>query len=443
MFFKRGAFVKRKVLSFFLTVVLVLGCFSVTAPSASAAAAAKPTSVSISAKASVPVRGTLALKATLAPQKVSTTLTWSSSKPSVAAVSAKGVVTGKAVGSTKITVKTANGKSADCTVSVTKEVMPTAVTLKPLLAQVPVGNQTTVTAAVYPATAGNKAVTFTVNDSTLAAVDKQGNVSGKKMGTVIVTAKTHNGRSAKCLITITAPIPADTVKVNKTKLSLLAGKTAALAAAVAPENTSDKAVVWSSSKASVATVSSAGKVTAKAAGTAVITAKSHNGKTAKCTVTVTPPPKPPKPTAAQQRSKLEGIMRSWVGVAVPYSLNSSTAVINPKKPPKSLDCSAFTSSVYLTAFGIDISRSSATQMNAGKKVDHAKAKKGDYSNLKIGDLLIYDWNGDGRTDHVGFYSGSGKYIHMTISHCVKETSVIPADIIAVRRVIQDDGSLVK
>ena len=48
----------------------------------------------------------------------------------------------------------------------------------------------------------------------------------------------------------------------------------------------DKGITWSSSKSSVATVSSAGKVTAKKAGTTVITAKSGSG-TAKIQIKVT------------------------------------------------------------------------------------------------------------------------------------------------------------
>ena len=62
--------------------------------------------------------------------------------------------------------------------------------------------------------------------------------------------------------------------------------TATLKATVTPDTTTDAAVTWSSSNAKVASVNANGKVTAKKNGTANITAKTANGKTATCKVTV-------------------------------------------------------------------------------------------------------------------------------------------------------------
>lgn len=77
------------------------------------------------------------------------------------------------------------------------------------------------------------------------------------------------------------------VTLNKTTMSLDAGKTGKLTATVLPASAADKSITWSSSKTDVASVSSNGTVTAKKAGTAVITATATNGKSASCTVTVT------------------------------------------------------------------------------------------------------------------------------------------------------------
>jgi len=82
-------------------------------------------------------------------------------------------------------------------------------------------------------------------------------------------------------------IPVTSVKIANAPGNLIVGKSQTLTATISPSNTtSSKTITWTSSKTSVATVDKNGKVTAKSPGTATITAKSSNGKTAKCTVTV-------------------------------------------------------------------------------------------------------------------------------------------------------------
>lgn len=90
------------------------------------------------------------------------------------------------------------------------------------------------------------------------------------------------------------------VTLNTYALSLEVGKTGKLSATVLPDSAANKSITWSSSKTDVASVSSNGTVTAKKAGTAVITATATNGKSASCTVTVTggstEPTEPVEPT---------------------------------------------------------------------------------------------------------------------------------------------------
>ena len=77
------------------------------------------------------------------------------------------------------------------------------------------------------------------------------------------------------------------IKLSQEKLELEIGKTAILTANVIASNTQqDKTITWSSSNKSVATVDQSGTITALKVGTAEITAKSTNGKTATCTLTV-------------------------------------------------------------------------------------------------------------------------------------------------------------
>ena len=79
------------------------------------------------------------------------------------------------------------------------------------------------------------------------------------------------------------------ITLNKTTLTLKEGSEETLTATVNPTDATNKEITWSTSKSSVATVSTTGKITAVAAGTATITAtaKDSSGKSASCTVTVT------------------------------------------------------------------------------------------------------------------------------------------------------------
>ena len=74
---------------------------------------------------------------------------------------------------------------------------------------------------------------------------------------------------------------ASSIKINTTKKTLKVGKTCTLKV-----TGTKKKAKWSSSKKSVATVSSKGKVTAKKKGTTIITAKIGNKKYT-CKITVT------------------------------------------------------------------------------------------------------------------------------------------------------------
>lgn len=95
----------------------------------------------------------------------------------------------------------------------------------------------------------------------------------------------------KITISNSSPVTVTEVVLNKTSETLAIGDTLSLTATIKPENATNKKLTWSSNKTSVATVSDAGVVTAKAAGTATITATSADGsgKQATCVITVPEP----------------------------------------------------------------------------------------------------------------------------------------------------------
>ena len=151
------------------------------------------------------------------------------------------------------------------------------------------GESETLTATITPSNAtGDKTVKWSSSNEAVATVDSNGKVTAKKAGTAVITATSSNGKTAGCTVTVKQKEIAITgISLNKSTTSLTEGESETLTATITPSNaTGDKTVKWSSSNEAVATVDSNGKVTAKKAGTAVITATSSNGKTAGCTVTV-------------------------------------------------------------------------------------------------------------------------------------------------------------
>ena len=216
-----------------------------------------------------------------------------SDNTSVAIIS-YGRVKGVAEGTANITVSVAdsNYKPEQVTLQVTvseKKIEITEVLLNKDAETLTEGDTITLSAEVLPYdTTYSKNVSWSSSNEAVATVSADGTVTAKSAGTAIITATSENGMTASCTITVEKKfIPITEVYLDKSSATLTEGDTATLTATVLPENTTySKDVSWSSSNVAVATVDLMGKVTAKSAGTAVITATSENGKTASCTVTV-------------------------------------------------------------------------------------------------------------------------------------------------------------
>lgn len=167
---------------------------------------------------------------------------------------------------------------------------PTKITLKATAKTVDVKGKVTVSVKSVKPSSASKSVTYRSSNKDVATVNKDGVVTGKKTGTAKITAVSKKSKKVKATITITVKSLVPTgISLNKKKITLNAtGDTATLTPTLKPVGVYNKGVKYSSDNTAVATVSSKGVVTAKAPGTAVITAKtSEKGKTTKCTVTVT------------------------------------------------------------------------------------------------------------------------------------------------------------
>ena len=116
-----------------------------------------------------------------------------------------------------------------------------------------------------------------------------GTVTGLKEGTAIITAKCGE-KSAECSVTVKPSLIVlmpTSIQLDQTSLNLTPGSAVKLTATVLPDSVPDKSVTWSSDAPTIAEVLSDGTVTAKSMpGIATITAKTTNGLTITCAVTV-------------------------------------------------------------------------------------------------------------------------------------------------------------
>ncbi|WP_063870733.1 glycoside hydrolase [Paenibacillus sp. Root444D2] len=186
----------------------------------------------------------------------------------------------------------------------------TGVSLNKTSASLQVSGTTTLEAAVTPGNATDKTVHFTSSAPSVATVTNEVynaatgitrvNVTGISGGIATITAKTTDGEfTATSLITVEQPIVSVTgVTLDKTAATLEVGGTVLLKSSITPSNATNKAVRFTSSAPSVATVTNAVyntetgttsvTVTGGSSGIATIAATAVDGGiTATFTVTVT------------------------------------------------------------------------------------------------------------------------------------------------------------
>ena len=212
-------------------------------------------------------------------------LTWSSDDKDVATVDQDGIVTAVELGDTRIWVETDNECSDVIDIYVLTP--PKKITLSKTEATLAVGDTLMLKKKLTPDNA-ETGFTWSSSKPSVAKVSQKGKVTALKTGTVKITVETDNGKSVSATITV-KPAPTK-VKLSKTKATLGVKEKLTLKATVSPSK-AYTTLTWKSSDKVIATVSKQGVVTPRKPGTAVITVRTKNGKTAKLTVTVKAAPK--------------------------------------------------------------------------------------------------------------------------------------------------------
>lgn len=244
------------------------------------------------------LKETATLTAAVQPENATNqNVSWTSNNEAVATVDG-GIVTAGAAGTATITVTTEEGGfKATCEVTVKSEpeiIKVTGVTLDKQAVNIEVGKTAVIKESVQPENATNKNVKWDSNNKAVASVEN-GTIKALKEGIAEIIVTTEDGnKTAICTVNvIPKQIPVESIKINPSSAAMQTGTKATLRVVVTPENATNKAVVWATNNGSVASVSNEGVVTAKAAGTANITATTVDGqKSSSCTIVVTEAPIP-------------------------------------------------------------------------------------------------------------------------------------------------------
>lgn len=141
------------------------------------------------------------------------------------------------------------------------------------------GQKKTLKVSVKPKKAKNKKVKYKSSRPSVVSVSKKGVLKAKKKGTAYITVTARDGSRKKDRVKVTVGTRVSSVKyTNVTSTYVMKkGSKKTFKVSVKPSNASNKRISWSSSKSSVASVSSKGTVKAKKKGTAYITAKARDG----------------------------------------------------------------------------------------------------------------------------------------------------------------------
>ncbi len=198
-------------------------------------------------------------------------------------------------------------------IPITEVILPSTKTMK-------LGDNYTFQPTLKPTRAADSCY-YSSSNPKIVKVTPDGRVTALKKGKVTITARAYEGKAMDtCSVTV-YNVSVQKISLNKTKISLNLGENYTLKATVTPKNAARADMVWKSSDDKIATVNSAGRITAKGSGTCKITAKLE-GKSASATVTVTKKPEPtmkPKPTPAPTPVPTPAIV-TVEGISMPNSL---------------------------------------------------------------------------------------------------------------------------
>ncbi len=125
----------------------------------------------------------------------------------------------------------------------------------------------------------------------------------------------------------------------------------------------------------------------------------------------------PMVVSSDPNAPLAAYARSFIGIKYKYA--GST-------PSSGFDCSGFVCYIYKTKYGITLPHGSYLICNVGTEVSAA--------DIQPGDVLCYDYDHNGKMDHVALYIGNDRMVHAsTRRNSIVEDPVDTAGAVTIRR----------
>ncbi len=295
-------------------------------------------------------------------------------------------------GTAKITVKTLiNQVLSECVVTVgNKNILATNITVNEKYISLATGYSTTLSYRTTPSNATEIGLSFSSSDESVAKVDTKGRIKGIKEGNAVITVSSSNGAVkdtayvtvykkgtttvAKGTANNNAIYPSS-INIQEENINLSLGTTSQLTTSISPSNAT-KEVTWSSSNANVATVNSNGLVTARGSGTTTIVARTINGKTDTCTVTV-----------GKYSVKLRGILITTKYTSLPVDVTKQLFVAFT--PSNATNKSITWTSSNPSVASVDQS-GNVKALKSGSAIITATSSDGGYKSTTAVDVINYE-----------------------------------------------------
>lgn len=169
-----------------------------------------------------------------------------------------------------------------------------SITVSPSTVSMTIAQTQQISTTIIPSNAANNTLSWSSSNTGVATVSSSGLITSVAAGSAIITVQATDGSNVYNTVSVSVsanPILITGITLIPGSATLAPGATTQISAAIAPSNATNKTLTWSSSNTSIATVSSSGLVTAVAAGTANVWARSTDGtnRTGTCTITVAVP----------------------------------------------------------------------------------------------------------------------------------------------------------